>query len=635
MKFRYLLTTLMLSLGIGAAQAADLQYGVLCYHDIVDESAPSEQYDAAGMNSEFRRQYYPQTITAQRLIAHFNWLKSNGYQPVSWQQIKDARAGRGKLPPKPVLLTFDDGYISFYKTIYPILKAYKYPAVYALVTSWMETPENGYVPYGKKQLSRKAFITWEQAREMQKSGLVEIASHTHDLHKSLVGNPSGSEFAAALSGKYENGRYETPAEYRTRVSTDLRKSADIIEKRIGKRPDVLVWPYGQFNQTVLEIARKEGFDSDLTLYDVKINPTTGSHIGRFLLTQETDFNTLRSYLDGKTFEPKLQRAVYINMDELYSPDKVQFNRNFDKLVSRVAQLGVGAVYLQAFADEDKNGIAEAAYFPNRHLKLKADLFSRVSWQLMTRSGVKVYAWMPISAFNFGNGYHYTDNSGIRRLQINSEKNRRAAAEVYEDLSFGSRFNGLAFHDDLVMADFNGNLPPQARNNTSFWQEAAGKTEASIRYTDQLKAATMKYAFNGSNELKTLRSLHTGAAAHENGRQWFNQSLAKFTGHYNYTSLTVMPYADNPQNISRKDAAKWVRSITQQIKETNVPLDKTVFELQAHNWHTNQPVRAGELADWIKALKNESVKNIAYRPDNFRANQPDINIVKPIFAIKSH
>ena len=45
-----------------------------------------------------------------------------------------------------------------------------------------------------------------------------------------------------------------------------------------------------------------------------------------------------------------------------------------------------------------DGVAEALYFPKRHLPMRADLFNRVAWQLMARAGVKVFAWMPVLAF---------------------------------------------------------------------------------------------------------------------------------------------------------------------------------------------------------------------------------------------
>ncbi|OSI11728.1 poly-beta-1,6-N-acetyl-D-glucosamine N-deacetylase PgaB [Neisseria canis] len=632
MKSIRFLSAFALLLGmVGTAYPANLQYGVMCYHDVVDESAPPEADGRDEFDDEFRRQYYPQTITVNKLINHFNWLKNNGYTPVSWQQIKDARAGKGKLPDKPVLLTFDDGYLSFYKTIFPVLKAYNYPAMYALVTSWMETPANGYIAYGKKKLPRKAFITWEQVREMQKSGLIEIASHTHDLHRSNFGNPFGSEFAAALPGKYENGRYETPEEYRKRIAQDLRLSADIIEKHTGKRPNALVWPYGQYNQEATEIARKEGFDSDFTLFDQKLNKENDRHIGRLLVDHETGYGVIKSYLEGKMFEKKIKRAVYVNLDDLYSPDKAQFNRNFDKLVSRVSQLGVSVVYLQAFSDEDGNGVAESVYFPNRHLKVKADLFSRVAWQLMTRSNVKVYAWMPMTAFNLGSGYDYVANNGTRRLSFSSGKNQRAVTEVYEDLSFSSRFNGLLFQDDTVFADFKGNLAAGAGNNPQYWQQAERNTDGLISYSNQLKAGAMKYSFNGAVELKTVRNLYAGPTSNSEAHQWFTRSLAKYVNHYDYTAVTIMVY-EKGKNATAKEADKWVKNVAHSVKKTGLPLDKTILELQARNWQSGQPVPAEELVQWMDDLKKEGIKNIAYAPDDFVNNRPEINIVKPAFSI---
>lgn len=629
MKYKYFLPALAFALGIGHAAAADIRYGVMCYHDIVDETAPNAAATGEeGMSEEFKRQYYPQTVTVQRLISHFNWFKQHGYTPVSWKQIKDARAGRGKLPEKPVLLTFDDGYASFYKTIYPVLKAYNYPAVFALVTGWMETPMDATVAYGKKRLSRKAFITWEQVREMQKSGLVEIASHTHDLHRSNKGNPFGSEFAAALPGKYENGRYETHAEYRQRIAGDLKRSADVIEKRTGIRPDVLVWPYGQYNQTATEIARSLGFADDFTLYDMKLNGEKNSHVGRILVDQETGFGVIKSYLEEKMFEKQLKRAVYVNLDELYSPDAAQFNRNFDKLVSRVAQLGVNTVYLQAFSDDDGNGIAESVYFPNRHIKLKSDLFSRVAWQLMTRSEVKVYAWMPMTALNVGAGYRYAD----KRVVHTDAKSSRAVAEVYEDLAFSSRFNGILFQDDTIFADFKGNLPAAAYNNPSFWQQAQARSDGLISYSDQLKANVMKYSYNGYTELKTARNLDAGAVLHATPRPWFMQNLAKYTANYDYTVLAVRPY-DDPGIADPKAAAEWVEKVAQSVKQTGAPLQKTIFDLQAKDWRNNRMVPARDLVAWMRSLKKEGVKNIAYSPDSFTQNQPVLGIVKPAFSIK--
>ena len=119
-----------LSLFSAFAFAQD-RYGVLAYHSVVDESAAENQ-----------KHYFPQTISAQTLIKHFNWLKENGYNVISWQQVIDAENGKGTLPDNAVLLSFDDGYETMYNVVFPLLKAYNYPAVFAPVTGWLDTPAN-------------------------------------------------------------------------------------------------------------------------------------------------------------------------------------------------------------------------------------------------------------------------------------------------------------------------------------------------------------------------------------------------------------------------------------------------------------------------------------------------------------
>ncbi len=68
------------------------------------------------------------------------------------------------LPPKAVLLTFDDGYLSFYTRVYPLLRAFNYPAVLGVVGAWIDDPQGGTaVLYGEKSnVTQASFPTWNQ-----------------------------------------------------------------------------------------------------------------------------------------------------------------------------------------------------------------------------------------------------------------------------------------------------------------------------------------------------------------------------------------------------------------------------------------------------------------------------------------
>lgn len=626
MKQRILFPLLCAVVLPSAWAAVDVKYGVICYHDVIDQSRPSV---TANLPQEVRKTYFPQTITVERLIAHFNWLHGNGYTPVSWQQIKAARAGKGQLPPKPVLLTFDDGYASFYTTIYPVLRAYNYPAVYGLVTSWMETPVGGHIDYGGVKLPRSAFITWEQVREMQKSGLIEIASHTHDMHHGKAGNPGGSQFAAVFPGNYRNKGYETPAEYRARVRADLKKSRDIIKQRTGITPDVLVWPYGQFTQTAVDIARELGFHDDMTLKDEKLSTVGDQSIGRSLVDQESSFGHLKSYLEDKYFVLPNERAVYVKLDDLYDPDPIKQNQNYDKLIGRMWALGTKTVYLQAVTDENGDGVADSAYFPNRHLKMKADLFSQVSWQLNTRSDVEVRAWMPMLSFDLGDGYEYLTDSrtgrvnahAVKRLSPYNAKNRQAVKEIYEDLAFSSRFKGLAFGNDGFITEFEA----ADKGND------AAKTDALIAYSDMLKNAALQYSYNGVNEMKTARGIWAEAVMPSEKPVRIGQNLAKFAHHYNHTVIHAAPYSLATEwqgNVSEA----WLGGLLASLRYTDLPHDKLVFNIPNRAYNGQQLMSAQNLADRIMQVRKARFKGAAFS-DDFVNGHPELKIVKPVFGIK--
>ncbi|WYX19088.1 polysaccharide deacetylase family protein [Achromobacter xylosoxidans] len=96
----------------------------LAYHDVEDED-PDQAF---------------LSVRTDRLVDQLAWLRENGYQAVSVDQILAARQGGKPLPERAVLLSFDDGYRSFYTRVLPILKAYRWPALLAPVGTWMDTP---------------------------------------------------------------------------------------------------------------------------------------------------------------------------------------------------------------------------------------------------------------------------------------------------------------------------------------------------------------------------------------------------------------------------------------------------------------------------------------------------------------
>ena len=608
------------------------RYGVLAYHSVVDESAAENQ-----------KQYFPQTISAQMLIKHFNWLKENGYNVISWQQVIDAENGKGTLPDNAVLLSFDDGYETMYNVVFPLLKAYNYPAVFAPVTGWLDTPANQKIAYADKMLDRSVFATWSQVKEMEQSGLVEVASHTHNLHNGINANPSGGQLPAVIAPEYKNGKYETEDAYKNRLKSDFARTVQTLVNRIGKKPRVMVWPYGQFNDVAVQLARQAGMPHYFSLGEKIINKVGDKHIGRLLLNAETDLNTVKNYLDGIDESKQIQRVLHIDLDYVYDADKAQQAKNLDKLIDRIYRYGVTTVYLQAFSDPDGDGVADALYFPNKYLPVRDDIFGRIAWQLQTRAGVQVYAWMPVLAFDLRKSvkeveYVIDSRTGkpltkaYLRLSPYNKQNVEIIKSIYNDLSFYAKFNGILFHDDVFLTDFEGAEGNHAEGMVS--PQAKQKTQDLIQLTHQLTDALKPYFLRGSYSLKTARNLYASVITNPNAEEWLAQNLKTLTDNYDTTAIMAMPYMENEQPISQEEAYQWFVSLIENVK-AQAPLDKVLFEFQAVNWRTQKPIPESELIDWMRLLQKNHIYSYGYYPDNFLTNQPDLNKMKPYFSVNTN
>ena len=615
-----LLLALLPSLTQAARHPDD--YVVLCYHDIVD------------LKLTPNLKLYPQTIRRDTLIRHFNWIKQQGYHPVSFQQILDAKAGKAPLPEKAILLSFDDGYESFYRLVYPLLKLYNYPAVFALVGSWLDVADDQMVPYGNDKLPRSYFVSWPQIREMQDSGLVELASHTFTSHYGLLANPQGNVQPAVTTAGWSQHGYESMADYRARIKADF--DAHQLKEQTGRAPRILVWPYGAFNQAALELAGAAGMPYTFTLAEgLNKLSDSGNTVRRYLLEEDTSLETLDEIMGGNTWERQVERLVHVDLDYVYDKDPQQMNKNIDMLLDRIKGYGITTVYLQAYADDNGDGVAEALYFPNRHMPVKADLFNRVAWQLKTRAGVKVFAWMPVLAYDMGPNHAYVTDSRTGapakgqylRLSPWDPASRQLLLDIYEDLGFYTKFDGLLFHDDAFLSDYEGPMP-LARTPDALQAQGEQKTDLLIEFTMALRDAAARYRQGGADGLKTARNIYAALVTEPQSQQWFAQSMAAFAKAYDYTAVMAMPYMEQAENPD-----EWLAKLAEDSL-AQVPANRLVFELQSRNWRTDQPIPDAELARWMEIIQRKGVTNFGYYPDDFHNNQPDPVVLKPVFSVQT-
>ena len=341
-------------------------------------------------------------VTATGLAQFFDWLKGSGWSAISLDDLAAANRGVRPLPEKSILISFDDGYESLYTRVFPLIKVYRYPIVAALVGSWMEGGRpDGTVLYGDRVVPRAKFISWAQAREMQASGLVEIASHSYNLHRGVLANPQGNSIPAAITWQYDRatGQYETDAQYRDRIRADLSRARSQMAASVGRAPRALVWPFGRYSGPALEVAKQVGFTFALTLEPEPAYTSDLYAIHRYFPAQNPSLGDIARNLRFEPDRPATRRIACLSLDALASvgPGTPQ-DEALGRIIEGLRALGTNTVVIDAnVALPSPSAPLTAVYFPNRLVPLRTDLLSRATWQIRTRAGSDVFLRLPLSS----------------------------------------------------------------------------------------------------------------------------------------------------------------------------------------------------------------------------------------------
>ncbi|MGE8638744.1 MAG: poly-beta-1,6-N-acetyl-D-glucosamine N-deacetylase PgaB [Achromobacter sp.] len=621
------------------------QFLALAYHDVEDDD-PDQGF---------------LSVRTDRLVDQLAWLRANGYQAVSVDQILAARQGGQPLPERAVLLSFDDGYRSFYTRVLPILKAYGWPALLAPVGVWMDTPADKPVDFGGSPEARDRFLTWDQIREISQSGLVEIAAHTDASHYGARANPQGNTEPAAAIRAYnaQTRQYETEVEFNARMGRDVAAITAKIRRVTGHAPRVWVWPYGAEGGSTLRIAGEHGYQLALTLEDGAGRLGRLMSTPRLLLSSDPALKPFANSVVGME-APPFMRVAHVDLDYVYDPDPAQTDRNLGELVQRILDMQINTVFLQAYADPEGDGLVKSVYFPNRWLPMRADLFNRAAWQLHNRANVMVYAWMPVLAFDLdpslprvtrwdpeAAGAPQADPDQYRRLSPFDATVRDRIGDLYEDLARYAIFDGLLFHDDALLSDFEdaspaalaayrraglpGSIAELRADPDTLQRWTRFKSRALVDFTASL--AQRVRAVRGP-QIKTARNIYAQPVLNPESETWFAQNLDDFLGAYDWTAPMAMPLMEN---VPKGQENAWLDAMVDAVARRPGALGKTVFELQSRDWRAGPgqpegaPVDTAVLAGWMQRLQRRGAPSFGYYPDDFSQDQPRLQGIRPAIS----
>ena len=177
------------------------------------------------------------TVTTPVFESHLKYIKDNGYTVISLRRYIDFRLGKApslSLPLKPVIITVDDGHRSVYTEMLPLVKKYRIPVTLFIYPSAISNASYA--------------MTWDQLRELEKTGLFEIQSHTY-WHPNF---------------KKEKRRL-APGEYIKFLDMQMTKSKQRLEREVGTKIDMLAWPFGICDEELLVEAQKRGYSATFTI----------------------------------------------------------------------------------------------------------------------------------------------------------------------------------------------------------------------------------------------------------------------------------------------------------------------------------------------------------------------------------
>ncbi len=216
--FRFVLASVLIHVLVASASCAEsFRVPILLYHRL----GPTV---ADGM-----------TITTTVFESHMKYLHDNGYTVIPLRQLIDHYRGKAPAPkPKSVVIVEDDAHKSVYSEMLPVIRKYRYPVTIFTYPSAIS--------------NAKYAMTWDQLRELKKTGLFDIQSHTY-WHPNF---------------KKERKKLSATALDQL-VMTQLKKSKSRLQNEVGGTVDMLAWPFGIYDDYLIGKAAEAGYVATFTI----------------------------------------------------------------------------------------------------------------------------------------------------------------------------------------------------------------------------------------------------------------------------------------------------------------------------------------------------------------------------------
>jgi biofilm PGA synthesis lipoprotein PgaB len=246
--------------------------------------------------------------------------------------------------------------------------------------------------------------------------------------------------------------------------------------------------------------------------------------------------------------------------------------------------------------------------------------------------------MPLLAFNLG-----PDESDllVRQMATNTAESgraprlspfhpraRRIIREIYEDLARHASFDGILFHDDSVLSDYEDASPAAlaAYRQAGFPADLAALrsrpdqmyrwSRFKTRYIIDFSLSLVRLLRKQHPGLRSARAIYGRAILQPESEAWLGQSLPLFLQAYDYSVILAMPYLEKASNHENWLAELADRALFQALRPGSL-----VFELQTVDWWRKEKIPTPVILRQIDLLRRHGVVSFAYYPDDFFHDHP--------------
>jgi peptidoglycan/xylan/chitin deacetylase (PgdA/CDA1 family) len=182
------------------------------------------------------------TVRTVTFRAQLDYLKQRGYPIIPLRTLVSSLLGQGPAPPpRAVVITADDGHVSVFTEMLPIVREYQVPVTLFIYPSAISNASYA--------------MTWGQLAELHRTGLFDIQSHT-------FWHPNFNTEKRRLS----------PTAYRSFVTMQLVKPRTVLREKLGVDADLLAWPFGIYDDDLIAMARELGYAAGFTLERRLVTP---------------------------------------------------------------------------------------------------------------------------------------------------------------------------------------------------------------------------------------------------------------------------------------------------------------------------------------------------------------------------